>query len=114
MNELLNEANSLMDEGQQLLNEAEIGEAAAITQMAYSLSFDDFEKMKVAQRDVLMFALVRELTASQKALEMKIAELEQKARDLMSPEGIEEAKKKIFEAIGFGGDGGSMFGGMFS
>jgi hypothetical protein len=93
--------------------EVEIGAAATITDMAYTMTFDDFEKLKVAQRDVLLFALVRELAASQKVLEQKVLEFEQKARDLMSPEGIEEAKKKIFEAIGFGGDGG-MFGGMFS
>jgi len=93
--------------------DADRQEQEALTQMAYTLSFGDFEKMKVAQRDVLLFALIRELAASQQVLEMKIAEYEQKARDLMSPEGLEEVKKKIFDTLGFGGGAGGMFGGMF-
>ena len=94
--------------------QAEMSETAVLTQTANEISLTDFAKMKVADRDVLLFALLREVTASQLALELKLMEYEQKARDLMSPEGVEEIKQKVFEALGFGGNGGGMFGGMFS
>jgi hypothetical protein len=90
----------------------ELSETAEMTDLAYGMSPEDFSKLKVAERDTILFALLRELTASQRALEMKIAEYEQKAREMMSPAGVEEMKKRFFDALGMGG-GNGMFGGLF-
>lgn len=90
-----------------------MAEADTLVELAFSMSLDEFTRLKVADRDTILFALMRQQAGSMKALEMKVLDLEQRARDLMSPEGLEQAKKKVFEALGLGGDMG-MFGGLFS
>lgn len=92
----------------------QLAESDLLVEEAFGLSLDEFTRMKAADRETILFALLRQQAGSMKVLEMKIDEYEQKVRDLMSPEGMEEAKKKFFEMLGFGGQGGGgMFGGMF-
>lgn len=87
-----------------------IDENAELVIRAFQMTPSEFQALKVAERDAIMFVLIREQAASLKCLEMKIEEYEAKARALMTPEGMEEAKKKVMDAMGFGG---GMFGGMF-
>jgi hypothetical protein len=89
-------------------------ESDLLVEQAFTLSLDEFTKLKVAERDTIIFAMLRQQAAGMQVLQMKIAEYEQKARDLMSPESMETVKAKVFEAFGFGGSGNGMFGGMFS
>jgi len=87
----------------------DVSETAELTEKAYSMTLAEFQALKVVDRDTVLFALLREQCASMQALETRIDGWEQKVRDMMSPEGVEEMKKKVMDAIG----GGNLLGGMF-
>lgn len=83
-----------------------------MTDEAYALTPEEFMRLKVADRDVILFLLMRELAGTVRSLAMKVDEYEAKAKELATPEGISEVVNKFLGSGNMGGMGGLM-GAMF-
>lgn len=90
----------------------EFSRLQSMTDDVYALTPEEFASMKVVDRDVAMFLLMRELSGTVRALAMKVDEYEAKAKELATPEGISEVVNKFLGSGGMGGMG-SLMGGMF-
>lgn len=84
-------------------------EESQLLAAAYELPLDDFRAMKVADRDTLLFALLREQVATIRMLNLRIDEYEAKAKEMATPEGIQELMNKFLG----GGMPGGLMGGLF-
>ena len=72
---------------------------------AYALTPSEFLSLKVADRDLAVFLLLREIAGTVRSLELRINEYEKKGQELASPEGLQKVMDKF---IG----GNSGLGGM--
>jgi len=89
------------------VNEAEVlSRIGALTEAAYTMDPDKFTALKVADRDLVLFLMLREMAATVRRLDMRVDEFEEKAKGMFSPEGIQELTEKFL-------GGGGMFGGLF-
>jgi hypothetical protein len=73
---------------------------------AYSLSPEQFLALKVAERDLCLFLLLREVGGTLRSMELRFNELEEKAKELGTPEGVQELMSKFLGGMGGGGLGG--------
>jgi hypothetical protein len=78
--------------------------------LAHELTVEQFQALKVADRDAVLFALLREVAESQRALEMRLDLYEAKLKELGSPQGMQELTQKF---LGSGGGILGSLGGMF-
>lgn len=90
----------------------EFSRIQSLTDDVYAMSPEEFVRLKVADRDVALFLLVRELSGTVRALAMKVDEYEEKAKGLATPEGISKVLNEFLGSGNMGGMGGLM-GAMF-
>lgn len=106
-----------MSTTESVIQEAEVlapeqnSELAAQLVAAYSMSGAEFVALKAAERELVLFLLLRELSATVNGLEGRLNLLEDKARVLASPEGMQQVLSMF---LGGGGNAsmGKMLAGM--
>ena len=81
---------------------------------AYSMTAEDFLSLKVADRDLAVFLLVRELCSTVNGLEARLNILEDKARVLASPECMQNVLNMFLRGGMGGGNGSSNMGKMLA
>lgn len=82
----------------------------------FAMSGKEFHALKVTDRDMYMFLLVRELAGAMRVLQSDVSELrakleeyETKAKELMTPEGQQMVMDKVMSGM----MGGGLLGGRF-
>lgn len=78
---------------------------------AFAMTGEDFVSLKVAERDLALFLLLRELCATVNGIEARLNLLEDKARVLASPEGL-QGVVNAFLGGAMGGNGSGNVGKM--
>ncbi len=88
-------------------------ELAAQLEAAYTMTPAQFVSLKAADRELALFLLLRELAATVNGLEGRLNLLEDKARVLASPEGMQQVLSMFLGGgMGNGGGMGKMLAGM--
>lgn len=75
---------------------------------AFSLSPEEFGRMKAADRETLMFLLLRDQVARFRSLEFRLNEYEEKARAMATPEGMQKVMGAVMGGMGGKGLLGSL------
>jgi hypothetical protein len=84
---------------------------AALCEQAYGMTVQDFAKESAKAQNLLLFVLLREMSAGVHYLTGQATLVEEKVREAMTPEGLAAIQGKVMGMLT--GGMGSMFGGGF-
>lgn len=98
-----------IDVGPEDVAEVELSEFDKQLAVAFDLTPEQFTSLKVAERDLAIFLLLREIAGTLRSMELRLNSYEEKAQSLASPEGLQ----KVMDMFMGGGKGLGGMMGMF-